>query len=209
MKSLKKIPAYAHFLLSQRDFISFFAGIIVSGYVVGISLNFSNNIYHWITVGLGLAIGICCYKLMLICARYEREMLLNAETLKDITTDANRLNAWEKMHENYKANYYFRMQAKQAIYVFPLTITVLCAIGILTLNKGNSLLKNREQKANTIENNELLMDIDSLLKISNNQLYIELRKSILQSIAPITDTNNKVDCIFDSTNSIKKADKQS
>lgn len=192
-----------HFILKNKDFYSFYAGIVVSGYVVSISMNPDKNIFHWTTIGLGSLIGLFCHILVKISNRFqEKKNVLNNKN-PDINSRELDLTAWKEINnsEYPSTRIFLGFRPKHLIYTLFLGIFSLTLLTAYTLK----LAMNSEQNEQTITNKQLINHIDSLsyntTKLVESK-FVEIEESVirnektsfsrLETMEKKVDSNNKI-----------------
>jgi len=178
---------YYKIILSLRDSYSFLAGIIVSGFVVEISLNTDNNEFYKLTIYIGLIIGVFCYIMIKICKNYNDNLIaLNDEG-----------KAWISINKDYSTNKIFKLLPKIWVPILPPLILILFFCGSYILNRGNQHNLILEEQAKKIEKKELLQSLDSLYK-NQNHFYIQENVMLQDSINKEKEINTNLKRVIDS-----------
>jgi len=157
-------------ILSKRDIISFLAGIIVSGYVVEISLQQNLNKWHLLSMFVGIIIGLCCLILVRISENFEdnkKAFKKNnpAKSFKQINIDA-----WSSINTSSNANKILRILPRVWIPLTILVVTSSFVIGVLLLNFANIEIKRESLNESKIERNNLVNQVDSIINIQFDML---------------------------------------
>jgi|GEM_PF-3517449 len=163
MTCKNKIPKYKTLRLVKNS-ASFLAGIIVSGYVVGISLNPENTYWHWLALVWGVIIGLLLYILIAICNKIEDNVVANTS---NNTVDEKIESAWREInrsdsqYRSYKIFGILPKVWKPAIVFF---IPILFITGICFLHKGNQENYQQNKTKKEEEQTELVNKIGSINK---------------------------------------------
>lgn len=176
-------------ILSSRDFLSFFAGIIVSGYVVELSLNPENSSWHWWTILLGLAIGLFSYILIRICKNFEDHITANKSNRPSIGKKENKEEAWESINKKeLPLNKVFRLLPKIWLPLITFFLPALFFAAIFLLHLGNQEIQKQEKDKIKMERALIVSEIDSLNSLHFKNYTIE-KKLLQDSLESITNSS--------------------
>ena len=107
-----KLIGFYCFILSKRNIISFLAGIIVSGYVVEISILQNLNRWHLLSIIVGILIGLGCLILVLISENFED----NTKALRNNNPEKSikqiNIDAWSSINTSFNANKILKLLPK-------------------------------------------------------------------------------------------------
>ena len=196
------------FLLSIRDFISFLSGIIVSGYVVEISLNPGNIFFHWCTVVCGLLFGCLSFILIRISRNFDDNFTASKTNNLNNTKIQNEQNAWQGItNKELPLN---KILGRFPQFWMPI-ITVLMplsfVLGIAFLNFGN---QENDQKNKIIiheSQTDLISKIDSIERknISDFEVENAMDKDSLYTLSKTLEFQSKqIDSLENIIHSLKQ-----
>jgi len=179
------------FLFSIRDFISFLTGMIVSGYVVEISINSENTNWHWGSVICGLLFGFTSYLLIRISKNFYNNLTANKNNIPTNSTFQNERLAWQSITDKtlpLNKLFGFYPQFWMRIISFSLFSLLIC--GFLFLRIGNRENHQQYEIRNEKQTTELIRKIDSI----NRQLFIsyKVEKELYQDSLRFTKIQLKI-----------------
>lgn len=172
-------------ILSSRDFFSFVAGIIVSGYVVELSLNPENTRWHWITIILGLLIGLFLYIIINICKNFEDHIIANKANKPSIGKKENEEAAWESINNSLlDSNKVFGFLPRFWLPIVTPAILFLSIGGGILLDFGNREIQEKEIEKVAMERVQIITEIDSLnsQRFKNYMTEIKLLQDSLEFV---------------------------
>jgi hypothetical protein len=181
MDKLKKIDKCIFSILCDgRDKFSFIAGIIVSGYVVEISINPGKNCLHWLTVIIGLGIGILLYSLIKECGKFETEeiKLKNdqkndyARTSENIEQILKCVTGKEKYKDYILPINMAKIKLAGIIFLFVFAIFIYQRAESKNTEKEQQTILNRNSKQDSINNDQhqdFILNFDTLKKLNRQQ----------------------------------------
>lgn len=158
------------FLLSKRNIISFLAGIIVSGYVVEISILQNLNKWHLFTIIIGIVIGLCCLILVRISENFEDNTKAFKKNSPEKSFNQINIDAWSSINTNSNANKVLKLLPKIWLPLTTLSLPSLFVIGVLLLNYANIEIKKESLNESQVESSKLVNQVDSVLKIQYDKL---------------------------------------
>lgn len=162
MKSKKKW--FYCLILSNRDIISFIAGIIVSGYVVNISIQQNFNKWHFFTIIVGLIISVLCFILFRISENFGDNIRAFKNNNPEKSIDDINIDAWTSINSNNDTNKILWILPKIWLPLITAVIPSLFVIAVLLLSSANIEIKNKSLIDSKIERSNLINQFDSLVK---------------------------------------------
>ena len=205
----KKIRKLVFLILCDgKDIFSFMAGMIISGYVVGISMRPNNNYLHWIVLIIGLLIGYLLFHLIKLCGKVEvEEINLKKDQRHNYERTVENIEQILQCVTNEIDEKKYTKPIKQTFIILML-ILFLFGLGIITYNcaEGNANDKlNNQAILNAIEKrdclvNEIRREIDSNFEIIKRQ---NLQQCKMDSVL-----NSKMDAIIEKSKVIEMQTKR-
>jgi len=195
-----KLIGFYCFILSKRDIISFLAGIIVSGYVVEISILQNLNKWHLLSIIAGILIGLFCLILVRISENFEDNTKAFKKNIPAKPIHEIRNDTWISINTSSSdSNKIFKLLPKFWLPLITLFIPSLLFLGVLFLKCANNEIQNKSLNESQIEKRKLVHQIDSITQIQTDNLIIKFQRlndsnSILKNKIDIE--TKKIDSLF-------------
>ena len=94
-------------LLSWHEWVSFLAGIIVTGYVVEISLNPAINYWHLGTIFCGIVFGFLSYVLLRVYKHFNDQVLYYKSNNTAIPKEKAETDSWSYINNRLYSFFYW------------------------------------------------------------------------------------------------------
>lgn len=197
---MKKIDV---FLLKNRDLISFTAGLIVSGFIVGLALSENFHYLYWLTIGCGIFFAIASFILSQIKAKLDRYIITNKK-LNPTATEKDIFNGgWEDLNTDKKENKIFRKLSNFWMIVILFVLIISPVLGIGSFFYGRAQLKEEYLQEQNKYKEQLISDIKEVNSLLIDTLFIE-KQSILDSLQQKKEKIKFLEIQVDSLNNVLK-----